>query len=59
MLDRWKYIQLNLVILRLEDQIIPSVIHYLFIVSNASGHPTCLDDFHANVKVVFMCPNMT
>jgi hypothetical protein len=31
----------------------------LFIIDNAPGHPTHLDDFHASVKVVFLPPNTT
>jgi hypothetical protein len=31
----------------------------LLIVDNAPGHPAHLDDFHTNVKVVFLPPNMT
>ncbi|XP_066445361.1 tigger transposable element-derived protein 1-like [Eleutherodactylus coqui] len=31
----------------------------LLLLDNAPGHPTFLDDFHANVKVVFLPPNTT
>uniref|UniRef100_A0A8C0GDB3 DDE-1 domain-containing protein n=1 Tax=Chelonoidis abingdonii TaxID=106734 RepID=A0A8C0GDB3_CHEAB len=31
----------------------------MLIVDNAPGHPAHLDDFHPNVKVVFLPPNTT
>uniref|UniRef100_A0A3Q3GU97 DDE-1 domain-containing protein n=1 Tax=Kryptolebias marmoratus TaxID=37003 RepID=A0A3Q3GU97_KRYMA len=40
-----------------QDKNIP--FHILLLLDNAPGHPPFLDDFHPNVKVVFMPPNTT